>query len=528
MIMAHVPSRVKAVSGYMREIRYIGRQNMAASKVTRVQIYRNSALVTRRGTVSLNAGTNTVYITGLTETTDLNSIRLLLSGNVVTADINYVSAASVSEEERGATREVEKKIATVDFKLQTLKEMMALRKSNANFQNRKDISVEAQERCMTELPGQLLALYGKINDLEEEKRLLGEELAKHQAAERENVIKAELIAETAGEYAFEVRYVEFSANWFPLYEVRYNTDKEPLCIIMKARINQGTREDWAGVSTLLYTGNPSVSNDLPKVRRKELGIMENIRVPRLAAARGKMSVNMLEDAECGAAPDEVCEEAMVYSACMPQATVESSETMTVFELPGTKDILHGSEGNMAELSRFEIPAEYRLLTVPSVNDKAYLSAVVKTEDWPFPAANAKIYVRDAFAGEVFVDPETDENEFELSLGADERINISRKESPVKISDVLLRGQKKKQCEYKIRLRNTSDNELKVLVKDSVPVSTDKSIDVDITELSNGEREEETGIIKWNITAKPGEAEELKVAYTVCWPKGKKLNERTRI
>lgn len=497
---------------------------MATTTVSKVQVYRNSALVTRKGTLQLKAGANTVYISGLTESTDLNSVRLLTATGVTTADINFVSAASVSTEERQETKEVEQKIETVNFKIQTIKQMMELRMKNANFQNRKDVSVDDQEKYMAELPGHLLSYHDRLFALEDEKRKLDEALARHQAAERENVIKAELIAEAEGEYPFEIKYVEFSANWFPLYEVRYSSDKEPLRVIMKARVNQATREDWIDVKTLLYTGNPSVSNELPKVMRKELGLYEDMPAPpRFASVRAKSCANMLG---AGAAMDS-CEEAMVLAPVMPQATVSSEETMTVFELPGTKDILSGSDGNIAELSNFEIKAEYRLLTVPAVNDKVFLSAAVKTEDWPFPAANAKIYVKDAFAGEVYVDPETDEDEFELSLGADERVNVSRKESPVKISTVLLKGQKKKECEYTIKLRNTSGDDLKVLVKDSVPVSTDKSITVDIRELSKGEKDDETGVVKWNITAKPGETAELKVAYSIQWPKGKKITENTR-
>ncbi len=500
---------------------------MAKTIVSKVQIYRNSAIVTRKGTMRLSAGKNTAYITGLTETADIDSVRLLTAQGIVTADINFVNAFSVDGEERLKTKELEQKIDAVDFNIKTIKEMMQCRKANANFQNRRDITLEEQEKYLSELPGHLMSYYEKLNALEEEKKHLEDELAKNQASERETVIKAELIAEREGEYPFEIRYSEHAATWSPLYEVRYSSDKEPLSVIMKARFRQNTREDWKDAQVLLYTGNPSVSHDLPKVMKKEIGLYEER--PAKMLYMNKTAVPRAALMADGAVAEEACvtEDTAVYDSVMPQAMISNEETMTVFELPGTKDVLRGNDGNVAELSRFEINADYRLLTVPSVNDKVFLSAAVKAEDWPFPASTAKVYVKDAYAGEVFVDPETEENEFELSLGADERVNVSRKESPVKISDVLLKGQKKKQCAYTIKLRNTSNEDLKVLVKDSIPVSTDKQVSVDVQELSKGEKDEETGIVKWNIIAKPGASEELKVSYSIQWPKGKKIRESFR-
>ncbi|MBO7336940.1 MAG: DUF4140 domain-containing protein, partial [Lachnospiraceae bacterium] len=90
---------------------------MAKTIVSKVQIYRNSAIVTRKGTMRLSAGRNTAYITGLTETADIDSVRLLTAQGIVTADINFVNAYSVDGEERLKTKELEHKIDAVDFNI---------------------------------------------------------------------------------------------------------------------------------------------------------------------------------------------------------------------------------------------------------------------------------------------------------------------------------------------------------------------------------------------------------------------------
>ena len=134
----------------------------------------------------------------------------------------------------------------------------------------------------------------------------------------------------------------------------------------------------------------------------------------------------------------------------------------------------------------------------------------------FPAATAAIYLKEVFAGNVYVNPDSEEETFILSLGQDERLNVIRKELPCKTQDVFLKNQKKKAHEYAIKITNKSSESIKVLLKDSIPVSTDKTIVVDASELSGGVINEENGVIDWEITVADHASEEIKLAYTITW------------
>ena len=68
----------------------------------------------------------------------------------------------------------------------------------------------------------------------------------------------------------------------------------------------------------------------------------------------------------------------------------------------------------------------------------------------------------------------------------------------------------------------------MIVKDQIPVSSDKAITVETTELSNGLLEEETGEVKWELDAEPDKTVELKLEYNITWPKDKRITESRRV
>ena len=65
------------------------------------------------------------------------------------------------------------------------------------------------------------------------------------------------------------------------------------------------------------------------------------------------------------------------------------------------------------------------------------------------------------------------------------------------------------------------------IKDQVPVSTDKSIDIDVTELSEGVLDADSGEVCWELTAEPDQPVSVRLEYKISWPKDKRLEERRK-
>lgn len=498
------------------------------TKVTELRIYRHSATVTRTGEVSLAEGRNIIYVAGITHTADAGSFRLKFPDGVRAANIQIIKAEDAEGYEK-ESKSINGKIAETDYRIETCNIMFELRKTNGNFTARSEVSVEEQEKYIDALPEQLLALRKQVSELESERKTLEEKLGLALTEEEKPLVMAELHSERSMTVPLILQYEEKACGWSPEYEVRFSNETEPLEVNMKARIRQTSKENWFQVKTTLYTGNPSASQALPLMQIEQVSLCEP---PVPAASR------LAKTRAAGSAAGAVSMGAMGMAAASPmmgmvqmatlqtaQAEVDEAETMTAFVLPGSKDILSGSDGNMALLQSFRVPAKYQIFAVPKLNCKSYLTAEIASSEWPLPSASAKIYLKDTFAGEVYVDADTEKETFTLSLGQDERLNINRTELPSKTSEAFLKNQKKQVRSAVIRLNNNSTEAITLLVKDQIPVSTDSAITVEPIEVSGGALDRETGIISWTLRAESGKAKEINLSYSIAWPKDKRIVEK---
>ncbi|MCR5728679.1 MAG: DUF4139 domain-containing protein [Lachnospiraceae bacterium] len=497
------------------------------STVKEVQVYRSSVSVIRHGEVALSEGRNVVYIEGMTTSSKQEDFVLLFPENVRAANIQIVNIDDIDDFGEKESEKIQKKIDDADHQIETYRLLIDLWKTNGDFTKRTDVSIEAQEKYMSELPEKLTELYKKISVLEDEKEKFDEEKSDAEKEEQRPLIMAEIFSETAGTVPFILRYQENSCSWRPKYEIRYANGDEPLEVSMKAHITQNTDEDWEKAKVVLYTGNPAVFQGLPELDPTHVSVYVD---PPSFRGRGKACGSAVMDggAICED-EDTVPEEAPVLGMAalkMNTAEVSEEETMSAFSLPDLKDILNGSDGNIVVLQSFKINAEYRILCIPRVDTRSFLTAEIARNDWPFRAAYASIYIRDLYAGDVFVDPDTDVDKFTLSLGQDERLTVVRNELPRKTQDALLKNQRKQTRSAKIKVLNTSKDAVKVLLKDQIPVSTDKAVTVEVLNLSDAKVDEEKGEVSWMLEAEPQNAIELELSYNLAWPKDKRLSERT--
>ena len=497
---------------------------IAKTKVTEVQVYRRSATVTRCGEATLKEGRNTLFVQGMTQSAATDSFKLKFPEKVRAINIQIVNIDALGKDEVKESDRLKKEMDEVSYQTEICQLMMELRKTNSDFSERTNISIEEQEKVMEALPEQLLKLHKEQDLLNDRMAKLTEEQGKALTEEEKPLIMVELQAEEEGTVPFVLQYQDKESGWTPKYEIQYSGDDRPLEVSMKAQIRQASGEDWKQVKVTLYTGNPSVSKDLPVLPVVELSLYEPPKV-RARAKAAEANAMVLDDAPMMGAG--MMAEADVAPLMMDMAEVSEEETMTAFILPNLRDILSDTDGNIAVLQNFSVKASYRVLSIPGVDTDCYLTAEVVPAEWPLPAATAAVYIRDTFAGDVYVDPTTDTERITLSLGQDERLTVVRTEAPKKTQDVFLKNVKRKTCKSGIKLMNTSSEAVNVLVKDQLPVSTEKSITVEPAQLSNGAVDEETGEIRWELRAEPGQEILLDVEYTISWPKDKRLDERRK-
>ena len=177
-----------------------------------------------------------------------------------------------------------------------------------------------------------------------------------------------------------------------------------------------------------------------------------------------------------------------------------------------------------DFKKESIPIDYIYGSVPKLDPKAYLEAIIP--DWSslnLISGEANIYFENRFIGTSFIEPTTFDDSLSISLGKDEQINIERKQIKDFESKNIFRNKVRERVKYEIKIRNTKNQPLSIIVEDQIPVSTNDEIKITTINLSNGEINQDSGVIQWRLNLLPEETKILILEYEIEYPKGKKIS-----
>lgn len=205
-------------------------------------------------------------------------------------------------------------------------------------------------------------------------------------------------------------------------------------------------------------------------------------------------------------------------------TVSSSELEISYDIDLPYDVPTNGKPQIAVLKELTIPATFKYYAVPKLDKSAYLLAEIA--DWQslnLIPGEANIIFEGTYIGKSFIDPANTSDTLNLTMGTDSRVIIKR-EKLTDFSSVKFLGSNKLQTmTYELTIKNNKKEAVNILVKDQYPISTNKEIEVALIEISQGQNNQEMGIINWRLTIPPGKTEKIKMSYSVKYPKGKAVN-----
>lgn len=249
-----------------------------ASKIDRVTVYPDGAVVTRLGKAALLQGASQIVLRGLPASVDPASIRVEAQGDGAFA-IGAVDVRQVPGDARPALDQVlEGKIRALQGEKAVLAgEISAIEAKRATIENFGKVGpdrlgeggkvlpvsdwpavFDAIGTALVKVQGELLGLRNRISDLDAEIAAL--ERARPQAPRasqpgRDVAIAVEAKAPVAADIS--VSYRVSGASWLPVYEARLTTgnanDAAEIAFTRRADLRQRTGEDWNEVAVELST-----------------------------------------------------------------------------------------------------------------------------------------------------------------------------------------------------------------------------------------------------------------------------------
>ena len=610
----------------------VDKQTASINKVT---VFTNGAQVERSKSVILVPGEQVVTFTGFSPYMDKKSLQVKAKGHLTILGVSERTAHPDSAAQIKKLHAAEDDVKAVERRIQQTKDeqemltaQLELVKTNCSVAGRTVATPLANIKELNAYYAQqVLSVKERSQELEEQLQKLNDELKRKQDTcdsiaklKLKNIteIDVKLEAKQAGRADFDITYYVKNAGWFPSYDIRSNSIKEPLQLSYKANIYQNTREEWKNVPVTLSSANPNRSNIAPQlktywldyglsaptysfdsdgstvsgkivdaedgspiigasiiIKGTQLGTVSDIdgyysiTLPqdhrqlsfayigyqtqtRTATPGSTLNIRMKEDEQ---RLDEVTvvgygtskkgrkskgevlkakESIPMMADLAVEEEMDESEVISVnqqqaqfgyeFDIKQLLTLPDGGKTTTTEIARHQLPAIYEYRGIPKIDKESFL--VADAIDWQklnLMEGEANVYFDNSFVGKSILDPNVSSDTLHFSMGRDQSICVQR----IKVSESSTRrffGSNQEQTmKWRISVKNNRQESVNITVFDQAPISRNTSIEVSMEELSDGQFDKQTGIIKWPLQLQPGEQRDLILQYKVKYPKNRRLN-----
>ena len=517
------------------------------SEIKAVTVFQRGAKSTRVTETNLSKGFYQLVLTELPSGLDANSIQIRGKGNVTMLGIKFQRNYLSQSNQPKLLIQIQDSIDILEYQLKVvLNQHKALTKEydlllNNKSMGGKDQTLTANQlEAMADFYGQRIESIGKKQiDQDQKKKELQNEInrLKSQLSEKSKYyrdhtgeILVDVEASTYTKLELEVDYLIHNAGWIPLYDARLDDNK--LQLSHKANVYQTSGEDWNQVKLQISNGNPNLRGTKPQLYSWALDVEENpisITGSLGSSRKVKMEASFdaapeedsfggFEDDEWGG--EEVDKLNSIESSTSFVTTTESfSNVVYTVDKPYTIP----SDGKSVTISIAQIPLTTNLSysTVPKLDQDAFI--IANTTGWEnlnLLEGEMKVYVDGNYVSTSRLYPSQTSDTIEISLGRDKGVIVERKRLWDYTSQKTFGSKKKETFGFEIKIRNTKEDRIDLIVEDQIPVSRNKDINVVPKELSHGRLEEKTGTVKWKLNIQPNETKTLTLKFDVVCPSDK--------
>jgi uncharacterized protein (TIGR02231 family) len=328
---------------------------------------------------------------------------------------------------------------------------------------------------------------------------------------RTSEVRIELSCPSSVSASMGLNYVVNTAGWAPKYDVRSEKLGEPVKLVYRANVMNGSGLDWEDVHITLSTANPLAGAAMPVLERWTVGD-EALLKAGVVHMNEVMVVSGVQ-ANFGGKVQEDKKDIQLR-------TIEVQELNSEFSIAIPYSVTSDKKPYLVDVTEFTLGATYEYYTAPKVDKDAFLTAkVVGWNKLNLVSGDASVYFGGAYLGPSYINTNSTKDTLVLSLGRDNLTVVNRTQESELNKRQVIGNNEKETFYFNTNIRNNHDKPIKVTLQDQVPVSVSGNVLVDALELDGGTVDESTGFVSWILTIQPGETRNVRMGYSVKTPKG---------
>jgi uncharacterized protein (TIGR02231 family) len=527
-----------------------------SSRIDRVTVYPDGAVVTRLGRAELMSGASRIVLRGLPASVDPASIRVEGKGDGVFS-IGAVDVRLVPGEVRTGLD------PAIEGKLKALRDEKAMLEGRVGAIEAKRATIErfgqagpeklgpdgkalplsewpavfdAIGTALVKVHEELRGVRGRAAEVEAEIAAL--ERARPQpgrpgAPRRDLAIAVEAQSALAAEIS--VSYRVSGANWLPGYEARLSTGgaagKPEILFVRRAELRQRTGEDWSDVAVTLSTTRTAGGTRAPDLPSMQVAFFEP---PVLYETRQRTAPQALGAAPAPAAKAEA-DAAVARSQAEPRqadlqtARIEAGAYQASFQVPGRVSVPQDGSSRAVVLSQGAIVPALTARIAPELEERAYLEAsFMHEQEAPLLPGEVVLHRDGAYIGKGRVGLVAPGDKVELGFGADDKLKVSRAPVRRRENDPSWLGQTRTDLrEFRTVVKSLHAQPVKVSLSERIPFSESSAITIEMLQQTTPPTEKQVsdkrGVMAWSFDLPAGAEKEIRLAYRIKWPGDRELS-----
>ena len=526
---------------------FASKNEMASiSNIKNVIVFNKGVNVQRYGSVTLKEGDNTIYIQELSPYLANESIQFLMKSNKV-----IINSVSKEMNYLGIANHLSNDVKLLNDSLLKNKENLRLAKVAMEVYNQeKDLLNEnksvlklSKEFIIDDLMDltdffreRMLDVEGKISNTNKEIAKINKTIQNierqinalnSKAKNQYSNVVIQVTSEVNKNIDYELSYnINNRAGWKPCYDIRVDKIHDSVNITYKAEMYQNTNEEWEDIKISLSTGNLNQSNNAPSFNPNYLHAKNNnynnkSRVLTTAAPRYDVYKPEGANVDVGMAmEDEIME---LSSSSADFTTVDFSGTQIQYDIGLPYSITSSKKSLFIEIQKINLFATYDYYSYPKMDKDVFLMCHLSSiAQQNFLSGEAQLFFEGKSVGKTYLDPLSTKKTIDLSLSRDLSIIAQRK--PIKKLSIETKiGDKVKQERtFEVSLKNNKQERVKVKLVDQIPVSNDKSINVELMESSDAKLTKNNGKLTWIIELEPNTSVTKSFSYVIKYPEDKRV------
>lgn len=254
------------------------------SDIRAVTIYKQGALVNRKGHVKVPAGVTVVKMPMLSPLFDAKTLQVGISNTdiklgKVDTQIEMPNRKKISQTSDSLgklSKMYEDSINLIQYFNSVLDHERSILLSNDNIGGKKGFN-DAQlsgvaaylRKDLDEIVELQMDYSQKQKRYETEAQTIGQQIKilDERSMAPKGAVYISLVAEAPTETEIDLSYIVKDAKWTPFYELKIAEDKPMMEVSKKVIVHQNSKEDWNDVKLTVTKTNPSESNSKPELKR---------------------------------------------------------------------------------------------------------------------------------------------------------------------------------------------------------------------------------------------------------------------